>query len=269
MKTECPNCGTIFNIAPLQMTRTDKRVRCSACMTVFNSDICLVIDSNQPHKKSRPETPPFLQKTNTPPPNTKNKEHSTEQLGETKNYYPVPVENKNNDEDEIPEFLRNYEETKKHRNIFGSLFSVAIGISLIFVLCSQSIDLFKDTLSSDHKLRPYVQLFCQYTNCKLEPLRSVQSFKLIKRNIYSHPNQKGELIISAVFKNDAPFSQAYPKIRISMSDIQGNLVAQRIFSAGEYLTIPNQQMLKGSTATLSLNIIDPGHNALTFELEFI
>lgn len=269
MKTECPNCGTIFSIIPAQMSRADKRVRCSACMTVFNSDTCLVINNDHSFQKIRPAKPPFLQKLDPPPQEIPEARHSAEQIPEENSYYPVPIEEANGGEEEIPEFLRNYSEAKNNKNNFISAFRGIAGLALILLLGSQSIYIFKDTLSSNHKLRPYVQLFCQYASCELKPLRSVQSFKLVKRNIYGHPNQKGELIISAVFKNNAPFAQIYPRIRISMSDIQGNLVAQRIFSADEYLTTANKQMPKGATATLSLNIIDPGHDALTFELGFI
>ena len=278
MKTECPNCGTIFNIVPSQMIRADKRVRCSACMTIFNSDFCLVIEKGLLAQKNRPEKPPFLQKLEQSLPlplplplplqDIPKTHHSTKQTSEEKSYYPVPIEETDSGTDEIPEFLRNYDEKNNNNGSRFVLGAIAC-LTLTLLLGSRSIYVFKDVLSSDYKLRPYVQLFCQYTNCQLNPLRSIQSFKLIKRNIYSHPNQKGELIISAVFKNNAAFAQIYPKIRISMSDIQGNLVAQRIFSADEYLAIPDKRISKGATATLSLNIIDPGHDALTFELEFI
>ncbi|HBA34703.1 MAG TPA: hypothetical protein DCZ12_11280 [Gammaproteobacteria bacterium] len=277
MQTECPNCGTIFRLSPAHLSRPDKRVRCSLCLTVFNADVCLV-DSETPASNPEWQQPPSPPGENLGKPqnypqdypgnNTRPETEKQDDIPRGLVPYNTPPISKPDDVDaDMPDFLRArtaQKTTSKPLFLWKTTFVVAF-----VCLVAQLTYHFKDTLASNPQLRPMLQQLCEYTGCELQPLRDLNAIKLVKRNIYSHPNAPGILIISATFINRAPFSQPYPKILISMANLQGTPVAERIFSPGEYSDTKKELMPPGTTTTIILNVRDPGQSALTFELDFV
>ena len=71
--------------------------------------------------------------------------------------------------------------------------------------------------------------------------------------------------------NEAAFNQAFPDLALYFSDINKNIVAQRLFQAKEYLSgdlaswheMPSQQPIH-----ISLEIVDPGKEAVNYSLKF-
>jgi hypothetical protein len=71
--------------------------------------------------------------------------------------------------------------------------------------------------------------------------------------------------------NGANFSQPFPVLLVSMSDIHGKVVAERYFRPAEYLpeNSDSRGMQPGKAVPVSLEVMDPGQNALAFELDFL
>ena len=84
-------------------------------------------------------------------------------------------------------------------------------------------------------------------------------------------------MVDVTMKNNARFSQPFPVMNISFSDIRGNAVASRNFYPDEYLTAEQkndtknrQALLSPDTSTsLTLEIRDPGKQATTYEFDFL
>ena len=73
------------------------------------------------------------------------------------------------------------------------------------------------------------------------------------------------------FANEAPFRQAYPVIQLSFFDMRDQAVARRSFVPAEYLPHgldPTAGMAAGSAVQATLEIVDPGTNAVNFTFEF-
>ena len=108
-------------------------------------------------------------------------------------------------------------------------------------------------------------------------MRDPEKIELITRNIYSHPNEKGALLVNVTMKNNADFAQPYPVMQIDFSDIRGGIVAARRFFPAEYLSIEYQQnnaehqrlLQPNTSASLTLEIQDPGKQAMTYEFNFL
>ena len=85
------------------------------------------------------------------------------------------------------------------------------------------------------------------------------------------PNIEKALMVNAVITNSAAISQGYPTLLVSMSNIRGQTVAQRYFKPDEYLSADTEYVLmeSGKLISINLEIMDPGHDALAFELDFI
>lgn len=132
----------------------------------------------------------------------------------------------------------------------------------------------RDWLSKQNHIGPLVKSFCEHASwCKLTPYRNIRQIQLVSRNVYSHPNIEKALMVNAVIVNTATIGQGYPTLLISMSNIRGQTVAQRYFKPDEYLPTDKSSetalMEPGKAISINLEIMDPGQDALAFELDFI
>ena len=78
------------------------------------------------------------------------------------------------------------------------------------------------------------------------------------------------LIISASFRNDARWAQPWPDLELTLSDINGQPIAHRRFAPEEYLGHLQGAALvaPGQSASIALEVRDPGKQAVAFEFEF-
>jgi len=120
-------------------------------------------------------------------------------------------------------------------------------------------------------LKPYLVTFCQYLPCQFTGQRDVKRIQLTSRDVRSHPKDKHTILISAIFVNNAPFDQPYPEILITLSDLTTTVVAQRRFTPQDYLARANafQLMKSGKPVHISLEVLDPGNDAVNFQFEFL
>jgi hypothetical protein len=127
------------------------------------------------------------------------------------------------------------------------------------------------------ELQAVMETICQHVNCSALSLRDPDKIELTARNIYTHPNEKNALMIDVTMKNLAAYSQPYPVMNIRFSDLRGNAIASRNFRPEEYLPVDNnketaqqQALLPPNTSTsLTLEVMDPGKQATTYEFNFL
>lgn len=147
--------------------------------------------------------------------------------------------------------------------------SVAI-VLLLATLAGQYAYVNNADLIRYPQLRPALEQLCRYTDCALPPRRDVKAITLLERDIRSSDKYQGILVITATLVNRAPFAQPYPDVEVSMRDVDGNVVASRLFHPAEYLPGGRPRGLLASQATtqLKLDVTDPGPAAVGFEFTF-
>ncbi len=93
---------------------------------------------------------------------------------------------------------------------------------------------------------------------------------IISREIRPHPSAPGVLLVTATFRNDAAFAQAWPQLQLSLTNLDGESFGLRRFSPREYLgSDPATPLIgAGQSATITLEIVDPGRRAVAFGFEF-
>lgn len=146
---------------------------------------------------------------------------------------------------------------------FGSLL-------LIVVLAGQLAWFNRDTLALDPRWRPWLQKVCDTAGCTLPPLRDPHAIEMVDRNVQTHPQYQGALLITATLVNQATFAQPYPEVELSMTNLDQKRVAARRFLPAEYLDNGHAQGLipPGASVRLKLEIADPGQEAVGFEFAF-
>ncbi len=101
--------------------------------------------------------------------------------------------------------------------------------------------------------------------------RSPEKIHMISRNIISHPNNSGVLLISASIENQADYAQPYPYVEVTLLDNKKNTIALRRFKPEEYLQhySTNDLLQPKKQASLQLTISDPGKKATRFNFQFM
>lgn len=299
MQTHCPHCETHFRITESQIDIADGYVRCGVCEEVFN--IYEVANDDSPDDKQ--QLP--LSDTDDTPEDIDEHQSETEDLNheEESNFHhnalpdsdPVTSEDifdKESDQempddffDEdinepldyiVPTDIRRSASSKPHSAAVTALWSIGI-LLLISSLAIEYVWFNRDEFHQFPALQAQIEKLCQQLNCKKQSQRDPSKIQLITRNVYSHPNEKDALMINVIMKNNADFAQAYPVMQIDFSDIRGNSVAARRFFPFEYLATryqdsetKQQHLLQPDTdANITLEIKDPGKDAMTYEFNFL
>ncbi len=101
--------------------------------------------------------------------------------------------------------------------------------------------------------------------------RNPEQVQMISRNIISHPNDNGVLLISASIESKSEQAQPYPYIEVTLLDNEENTIALRRFKPREYLQqySENEVLVPKREVVLQLKIADPGEKATRFNFKFM
>ena len=176
-------------------------------------------------------------------------------------------------EEDVPYQLRDvFDEDTPHRN--AKVWSIYIASAiLLMTLASLQLIIFRSTDLVDNfpSLEPTLSDLCNTLPCRYTGPRDVSQVKLLSRDIRIHPKEEKALLITATMINRAKFKQPYPDIKITLSDLSGDVVARRQFPAEQYLKriySPLLRMPSGQPVKIALEVIDPGRDAVNFEFTF-
>lgn len=142
--------------------------------------------------------------------------------------------------------------------------------ALALALLAQSILAERDRLAADARWRPWLAEVCDTLGCALPPWRELSAFRVTAREVRPHPSVPGALLITATFRNDAPYAQAWPWLELSLQDLDGREVALRRFAPAEYLGAApaNAMIAPAQSANVTLEVLDPDRAAIAFAFEF-
>ena len=166
------------------------------------------------------------------------------------------------------EQLQNTSQRRWHPLIGVSLIIVLLLVSFSQLAFFRAHELVKLIPSS----RPILESFCDSIGCQYSGPRDTKQIQLLSRDVRLHPKEKKALLISAAMINNAYFAQPYPDIHVRLSDISGNVVAERIFNSKTYMgKISNPFLLMKSKTPVHINfeVVDPGKDAINFEFTFL
>lgn len=167
-----------------------------------------------------------------------------------------------------PKFAR--KDSTRLRELVRGLLGWGAAALLALLLCVQILVADRVRLAADPEWRPRLESLCAMVHCDLPAWHEPRAFRVTSREVRPHPSVPGVLIMSASFRNDAAFAQAWPQLQLSLTDIDGQSLGLRRFSPAEYLgSAPaTKRIAPGQSANITLEIIDPGKRALAFGIEF-
>ena len=128
-----------------------------------------------------------------------------------------------------------------------------------------------DQLARQDQYRPWFEQICPAIGCQLPSKVDIAQVKSSNLVVRSHPEFSGALVVDAILYNRAPFSQPFPLLEMRFADINGQLLASRRFKPSEYLAgelAGNAEMPPQTPIHISLDILDPGPQAINYSLSF-
>ena len=247
METACTHCGSRFRLTEIQLRKAYGKVRCGQCGSLFNALRGL--------KNFEGELPPgYLDKLR-----AASAEADATKGGAT---------------------AEQRRELSLQEAMYGpggrSGFSIGplgwfIGILLLGAVgIAQAVYYQRYQLIEDPRYQQQVVNLCRILPCNESEFASPEQIRMLERNVFTHPIADNALMITGSFKNQAPFRQKLPDMLISLFDVQGKLIANRLFTPTEYLLEDRNRHAfdSGATVQFRLEIVDPGTDALTYEFEF-
>lgn len=249
MYTQCPHCHAIFRMDAATLSEAGGRVQCGECELGFDALVAL--------RDELPGAEVHWQNTELPftLPESEPDEPDVQESDVARDRTPAPLT--------PPSWPRDAGG--------GSRIWLAASVLLAFVLVGQFVFAAPPTLSGHPGLRPVAQVLCRLSGCTIPPRVDLDRLRLASRDVRAHPSAPGALIISATLVNDAPFTQPYPVLEISLGDLQGRQVAIRRFEPATYLpgsVDVERGMAPGSRVQANLEVVDPGESAVAFQFAF-
>jgi predicted Zn finger-like uncharacterized protein len=130
-------------------------------------------------------------------------------------------------------------------------------------------------LARQDQYRPWFEQLCPTVGCQLPSKVDITQVKSSNLVVRSHPEFSGALVVDAILYNRAAFSQPFPLLEMRFADINGQLLASRRFKPSEYLAgelagelAGNAEMPPQTPIHISLDILDPGTQAVNYSLSF-
>lgn len=253
MYTQCPACYTVFNVHTVQLAVANGTVRCGVCGRVFNAVERLV--------EELPEDVKLLAAVDSPEKDTPPLFRSKPVVAESDVPHPASVY--------FPS-ARTKRPVKRARALSTALWGIGIVVMLmVFVL--QYGYFMRDDLVKYTQLRPWLEHMCQLLDCRVPPRRDLSRISILNRQVVEDPDEPGALLVDVTIKNNASFAQPFPILQLSLSDMNGRVVARGRFTHRQYLTHkPARDDIPPATPVkVHLEIIDPSKNATNFEFSFL
>ena len=121
-------------------------------------------------------------------------------------------------------------------------------------------------------IRPAYGLWCLAKGCEVPARLDTSKLAVVSKQIFSHPTIDDALVITLVIRNTADFEQRFPKLFLWLSDRTRRTVASNEFEPADYLpenNMPlNSKLGAGEQQRISLDVLDPGDDAVSLELTF-
>jgi len=154
---------------------------------------------------------------------------------------------------------------------FRTGFFWLLNTSLIIMLIAQAAWFNYEKLVKYPVFASIYQFTCEQLDCTLPTLSDIGKIKNQNLVVRSLPTKQKALIIDTIIVNDADFDQDFPDIALFFSNINKEIIAQRLIKPSEYLSgdlLNWENMPTGQPIHISLEIIDPGKEAVNYRLAF-
>ncbi len=256
MFTQCPECLTIYTLAPEELARGRGSVRCTHCGAVFDAlrSLTETLPAGRIHRLDQHGVSEELPQLSMP---------VMRPLREDEPAVALPI----GTHKRAPEFARGMSLVNRRDWPWRIAAATLLPLLLAQVAWAERHELLKNPLT-----RPWIAQACATLGCTLPLQRDSEGLVLLSRDVRPHPSVPNALIISATMRNDADHAQAFPLVEITLTDLDEHRIAMRRFRPQEYVgdaRAIHNGLASGASTALVFEVADPGKNAVAYEFKFL
>lgn len=145
-------------------------------------------------------------------------------------------------------------------------------VALTLLLLLQIVLADRANLAASARTRPLVSGLCALLRCSIPAWHEPSAYTMLSRDIRQIPGHAGALQVQASFRNDARWAQAWPVLRLSLSDADGRVIGRRTLHPADYLASdsdPQARLEPGQSAQVSFRLREPATATVAFSFEFL
>lgn len=237
--TQCPQCGTRFKVTGAQLDAHDGLVRCGRCHEVFDAGMHLHDDEPSPQQLSLPIEPgiPSGEADLAPIYNVPELEKEPTTLAQQVQF--------------VEELTDEVLETPPQKT---SRLVIFAGFLLALILVAQAAYFFRIEIGASLPgLKPLLEDYCALLQCTVALPQKADLVSIESSELESDPNLGNIVTLHALIHNRAPYAQAYPSLELTLTNVQDQPVARRVFRPADYLKT-GQDEKQGFPANRDLDI---------------
>lgn len=107
---------------------------------------------------------------------------------------------------------------------------------LLLIAIAQSIYFLRDDIAIYYpNLKPYLVKACQQLNCNVNLPKQIDLIVIDDSDMQEDINLASLMHFSCSLFNQAPFTQAYPNLELTLTDVEDKPTLRRVFKPNEYL----------------------------------
>ena len=262
--TQCPQCATRFKVSQAQLEAHQGMVRCGRCQAVFNASQHVHDDQPSPQLSLPIELPPDLE----PAPSATATDNTFDEVAPARPSPSDTLTQQFSDETTSHSTKR----ANNARQVAGYDFPVAdevldqpgenklrwpwvVGAVLVLaLLLAQAGYFFRDELAARLPgLKPVLTSYCNLLKCSILLPQKADLLSIESSDLEADPAHASVIDLNAILRNRAPYTQAYPHIELTLTDLADAALARRIFLPSQYLK-PGEEEKQGLAASRELSI---------------
>ncbi|PKO50524.1 MAG: hypothetical protein CVU27_08370 [Betaproteobacteria bacterium HGW-Betaproteobacteria-20] len=258
--TNCPSCQTQFVVTEEQLNQHQGKVRCGSCLKVFDATQHMVAPENASGRHtSREDVEEQLRAIEA---------GEIAETGNEETYDPAQADTITADDQD--RYFNKTKKSAKSGNAFAKRLLWLVGLILLLAAIAQSIYFLRTEIAAYYpNTKPYLLLACEKLNCSLALPRKIDFIVIDDSDMQEDPEHLGLVHLTSTLINQAGFSQAYPNIELTLTDINDTPKLRRIFKPIEYLpahTEVTKGLAAGEEVKIKLAITTPGISVSGYRL---
>ncbi len=234
--TQCPQCGTRFKVTAAQLDAHDGLVRCGHCHDIFDARKNLHDDGPSP-QLSLPIEPHSTETTPPPAPAIPELEVVPTTLAQQVQF--------------VEELTDEVLSAPVRRT---SWTGVLIAFLLATMLLAQAAYYFRVEIAARLPgLKPLLEQYCLLLDCTVALPQKADLMVIESSELEADPDHANVITVHALVHNRAAYAQAYPSLELTLTNMQDQPIARRVFRPSDYLKAGQDERL-GTAANRDLDI---------------